>query len=71
MQTHPKWKYHPERPEGLIVQDVEAEQRLGPGWVDSPNNLPKAELEVMPAAPGGFLSDVPGAPPKRRRRGAA
>jgi hypothetical protein len=33
--AYPRWKYHPTQQE-RIVQDEEEEQRLGPGWANTP-----------------------------------
>ncbi|MCY1429284.1 hypothetical protein D9M71_451960 [compost metagenome] len=36
-QSHPKWKYS--KNSALIVDDAEAEEALGEGWFDSPEDL--------------------------------
>jgi hypothetical protein len=68
--TYPKALYHRSEPT-RVVKDADEHAALGAGWCESPAEL-AGELEVeVPAELGGFLSDVPGAPPKRRRRSAA
>jgi hypothetical protein len=39
-QEYPKVKYHPKQ-EARTVQNVEEENALGPGWVNSPKEFPK------------------------------
>lgn len=45
----PKWKYHPEQPAGVVVNDADAEQKLGAGWVDSPADFPDVKAKAADA----------------------
>ena len=45
-QSFPKFVFHADEPAGRIVEDQNAVDALGPGWVESP-----ADLGAAPAAP--------------------
>jgi len=50
MKIYPAWVYHKDHG-SRIVQTVEAEAALGPGWVDSPakvNDTPEVTPEQTP-----------------------
>lgn len=36
VSEYPKFKYHPDVPAGVVVDDMEEEADLGEGWVNSP-----------------------------------
>ena len=70
-QEYPKWKYH-EDGRALIVQTLDGELQLGPGWGDSPAGpfataealdaeaaaVAPAVLEDVTANPGSTVKEV-------------
>lgn len=67
MQTHPKWKYHPQLP-ARIVPDVEAEELLGPGWYDHPDQAVIAASVTVEKQEVAASDAIPAVGPARRKR---
>lgn len=51
MASYPKWLYHPTK-EAVVVQDEAAHKAMGPGWFESPADLPTETPPPLPASNG-------------------
>lgn len=59
--SYPKWMYHADSAEPLLVQDAEQNEKLPLGWADSP----AAALELVVAGP-----EKPEKPKQRKGKSA-
>jgi len=50
MIEYPKWKYRGDASTGVLVEDAEAEKKLGKGWKDAPTPAVDEPAVDEPAA---------------------